>query len=368
MRSKKIEKEMKKLFLVLIVAAAIVGCKPHKCEIVGGVDNFDAIGNIYLIDMWNARAVIDSAKLDNNRFHFKSVKHEPTFARLVLESGRPLSYLFVENGKIYISGDAKETTVKAWGTPANDGFEAMMSRSQEYMAQYNAASQSGDKSKMAEVENAFDAMQNECWEMNKSNVFGLYMLKQSSYSEHSQSTLNKWNELPEALKVLPMAVKLKENAERKFKTEPQVEGSDYVPYYIDIDQPNVYGKNISLKSVVENKANRYVLLDFWASWCGPCMGEMPHLKEAYKLYHKKGFEIYGVSLDAKHESWKGAVDKQNMKWVNVSTLERFDNPAVAEYAVESIPTNYLIDCSNGVIIAKNLRGEAVLEKLAELFK
>ena len=160
---------------------------------------------------------------------------------------------------------------------------------------------------------------------------------------------------------------MKASAERKFKTEPQAEGSDYVPHYIDIVQPNINGEEVSLKSVVENKNNRYVLLDFWASWCGPCMGEMPVLKEAYKLYHKRGFEIYGVSFDGTRDAWKGAIEKQGMKWVNVSTLERFNNPSAEDYAVESIPTNYLIDCSNGVIIAKNLRGEAVLEKLAELF-
>jgi alkyl hydroperoxide reductase subunit AhpC len=98
------------------------------------------------------------------------------------------------------------------------------------------------------------------------------------------------------------------------------------------------------------------------------MGEMPFLKEAYKLYHEKGFEIYGVSFDNNAEKWKSAIEKQEMKWVNVSTLERFDNPAAKEYVVESIPTNFLIDCSNGVIVAKNLRGEAVLKKLEELLK
>jgi alkyl hydroperoxide reductase subunit AhpC len=98
------------------------------------------------------------------------------------------------------------------------------------------------------------------------------------------------------------------------------------------------------------------------------MGEMPFLKEAYAKYHKKGFEIFGVSFDSKAEAWKGAIAKQNMKWVNVSLLQSFNNPAAEEYVVESIPTNFLIDCSNGEIIAKNLRGEAVLEKLAELLK
>lgn len=360
---------MKKLIAIVVMAAAITSCNTYKCEIVGAIDNLNEGGYVYLTDAWGARAVVDSAKLEmGNTFHFKNVKHDPTFAQLILKSGAPISYLFVENGKVRIAGDYKEGKVTASGTPANDAFESMMNLSQQYMADYREAAGNGDKAKMAEIETAFDTMQAECWDNNKENVFGLFMLRQLSYSEPAVKTIERVNALPEELKSLPMAVRLKESAERKFKTEPQAEGSDYVPHYIDIEQPNVNGENVSLKSVVENKNNRYVLLDFWASWCGPCMGEMPVLKEAYKLYHKKGFEIYGVSFDAKHEAWKGAIEKQEMKWVNVSSLERFDNPAAKEYAVESIPTNFLIDCSNGVIVAKNLRGEAVLEKLAELLK
>ena len=360
---------MKKLIVLVVMAAAITSCNTYKCEIVGAIDNLNEGGYVYLTDAWGARAVVDSAKLEmGNTFHFKKVKHHPTFAQLILKSGAPIAYLFTDNGKVRVSGNYENGKVTASGTPANDAFESMMSSSQQYMADYREAADSGDKAKMAEIEAAFDAMQAECWENNKDNVFGLFMLRQLSYSEPAVKIMKLVNELPEELQSLPMAVRLKESAERKFKTEPQAEGSDYVPHYIDIDQPNVNGENISLKSVVENKNNRYVLLDFWASWCGPCMGEMPVLKEAYKLYHKKGFEIYGVSFDAKHEAWKGAIEKQQMKWVNVSTLERFDNPAAKEYAVESIPTNFLIDCSNGVIVAKNLRGEAVLEKLAELLK
>lgn len=360
---------MKKFIAIMMTAMAITSCNTYKCEIVGAIDNLNEVGYVYLTDEWGARSVIDSAKLEmGNTFHFKRVKHQPTFAQLLLKSGRPISYLFVENGKVRISGDYKEGKISANGTTANDAFEAMMSRSQQYMADYRAAVGNGDKAKIAEIETAFDAMQAEYLEQNKDNVFGVFMLRQLSYSEPAVKMLEKLKALPEELQSLPIVAKMKDSAERKLKTEPQVEGSDYVPHYIDIAQPNLNGEVISLKSVVENKNNRYVLLDFWASWCGPCMGEMPVLKEAYKLYHKKGFEIYGVSFDAKKEAWKGAIEKQNMQWVNVSTLERFDNPAANDYAVESIPTNFLIDCSNGVIIAKNLRGEAVLEKLAELLK
>ncbi len=358
---------MKRVIAIFILAATIASCS-NKCEIVGAIDNLNDTGYVYLIDEWDSRKVIDSVKLVNGgSFHFKGVKHHPTFAQLVLKSGRPISYIFVDNGKVRVAGDYKEGVIGLSGSPANEAFKGMMNSSQQYMADYKHAANSGDKSKMAEIEAAFEAMQGEYFESNKENVFGLFMLRQLSYSGPAVKTLERVNALSEKMKSLPTAVRIKESAERKFKTEPQAEGSDYVPHYIDIVQPNLAGEEVSLKSVVENDKNRYVLLDFWASWCGPCMGEMPHLKEAYKLYHKKGFEIYGVSLDSQHKAWKGAVEKQQMKWINVSNLENFNTPAVADYAVESIPTNFLIDCSNGVIIAKNLRGEAVLEKLAELF-
>ena len=359
---------MKKIFVVLAIVAAAVGCKSNKCEIVGAVDNCNAAGNVYLTDMWNGRAVIDSVKLDGNRFHFEKVKHAPTFAQLILEGGRPVAYLFVEGGKVVVSGDFSLGNIMPAGTPANDAFSAMMSTSHELIAQYRKAVGEGDKAKIEEVEKAHDQMQTDFFEQNKENALGLFMLQQLSYSLPSKQLIEKLSTLPAELQALPIAERMKASAERKFKTEPQSEGSDYVPYYIDVVQPNLNGEEVSLKSVIEKKGNRYVLLDFWASWCGPCMAEMPYLREAYKLYHKKGFEIFGVSLDSRKEAWKGAIEKQEMKWVNVSSLQAFNAPAVEVYAVESIPTNYLIDCSNGVIVAKNLRGDAVVEKLAELLK
>jgi len=124
------------------------------------------------------------------------------------------------------------------------------------------------------------------------------------------------------------------------------------------------GKKIALSKVVA--ANEYTLLDFWASWCGPCMRELPHLRTAYADYHDRGFEIYGVSYDEDDTAWRTAI-ANGMTWVHVSALEGWGCPTQRLYRINSIPSNYLID-RQGTIVAQNLRGAALSKKLAELFE
>jgi thiol-disulfide isomerase/thioredoxin len=109
------------------------------------------------------------------------------------------------------------------------------------------------------------------------------------------------------------------------------------------------------------------LVDFWASWCGPCRGENPNVVEVYKEYHEKGFDVLGVSLDMKKENWIKAIEDDGLIWHNVSDLKYWNNEAAQDYAVSSIPSNVLID-ENGTIIAKNLRGEDLRKKVEELLK
>jgi len=108
------------------------------------------------------------------------------------------------------------------------------------------------------------------------------------------------------------------------------------------------------------------LIDFWASWCGPCRRENPNVKRVYEKYHDKGFEILGVSLDKAANAWTAAIAQDGLTWKHVSDLQYWNSSVVPEYQITGIPLTVLVD-KEGNIIAKNLRGPALEEKLAEIF-
>ena len=217
---------------------------------------------------------------------------------------------------------------------------------------------------------------------NKDNLVGVDLLCQTAQGLEPQEIIDLIASIP--MQNFPESVQAKiestkRNAEMALRT---VLGNNY----IDIVQKDADGKEVSLKSVIETEGNKYVLVDFWASWCSPCMGEVPFLVETYTKYHGKGFEIYGVSFDEDRGDWLGAVEQNDMNWlhvsdrtawtnavkdnamtwIQVSDVKGWDNQARHDYAVNGIPANFLVDCSTGKIVATNLRGEALQRKIAEL--
>jgi thiol-disulfide isomerase/thioredoxin len=132
--------------------------------------------------------------------------------------------------------------------------------------------------------------------------------------------------------------------------------------FVDIALPGPQGQTVRVRDYVGQ--NKLVLIDFWASWCGPCMREMPNVVKAYELYHGKGLEIVGVSLDNDKARWLAAIEQTGQKWPQMSDLKGWDCQGAQFYNIQSIPANVLVN-EHGIIIARDLRGEDLINTIAQ---
>ena len=345
-----------RMLTVLVSALMILGfsgCHSNQkqsdyCTVKGTVKGLKNGTKLELQDEFQHFKVIAITTVKDGAFEFHPDIAAPTHVYLYTRDEDQLKDFILEPGTILVEVDATDEDdygTGATGTPSNDV-------DRRCIAFFNSGDLEAANALMDSVLNAeqtgalaLDIVSNRC----NSSAQGLDALERLS---------------PE-LAELAFVAELKEVLTRRLKTEPG-------GMYIDMEYPDVNGNLISLSSVVNNPANRYVLVDFWATWCDGCVDALPNLVELYEKYHDKGLEIYGMSADPKgrYELWKSCLAENNMTWVNVCDFSggRKDSKARYDYALDAYPTTLLINGQTGVIVARDKGFDELDAMLAELLQ
>jgi peroxiredoxin len=268
---------------------------------------------------------------------------------------------YLESGTIHIHYAAGAEYAKLSGTPTNNDLQVYNEMLYAFLDSINASRQ---------------GQQKYTW-YSKEIMGGKIGIIKKFVEKHPRSQvsvdqLNQYaigNKMPDVLdpiyaKLSPQLQKSPAGVELglRIKGMRSADVGDNAPMF---SLPDTSGHNVSLADF----KGKYILIDFWATWCGPCMAEMPNVKKAYDQYKDKGFGIIGVSLDRpdSQELWKKVISRDQLAWIQVSDLKWWNSKAALAYNVNSVPANFLVD-PQGKIIAKNLRGEALQKKLGELFQ
>ena len=362
---------MKKIAYLLMAGGLILtACNNEPAyKISGTIENVADGETVYLQEMQGRDMVIlDSAIVKNGTFTFKGGQDSTVYRYITYQPQELWADLFLENGNILVKlGEESQAT----GTPNNDIYQGFKDKfvtyNQEMGELYQKArtdstltnEQREELMKQIETKDAeaMDMVYNTI-AANIANPVGIYLLPNyaAAFDLEKQAALA--DQIPAEYKTNERIARLISNIEVAKKTAVGQK-------YIDFAMNDPKGKEVKLSDFIGK--NKYTLVDFWASWCGPCKKEMPNVVAAYKEYNKKGFGIVGVSLDNDGDKWKEAIKTWGMTWPQMSDLKGWNCEGAAIYGVRSIPATVLID-QEGNIIARNLRGEAIKEKLSELLK
>ena len=370
---------MKKIIIYLIVAMTLIFASCRQTtgyNLKGTISDSIYEGTIvYLQEFTDSELVnVDSARVSSGKFSFEG-DADSTVVRIVSldKQVNPQAYaipVVFEKGKITLNFDTITTVI---GTPLNDIFNSFRVNEQGKIAnklddivnEFEMFRQKGElndeKSKdfieqYDYLVSQYDSVNFVFIKENIQNPLGefLFLYNGPSFSpEYQKELIDLASESLKSKSVVKEMISYLDNYEKVAIGK----------HFSDFTLNDVNGKEVSLSDFAGK--GKYVLVDFWAAWCGPCRREMPNVVDAYKKYKYKGFEVVGVSLDQNKEEWVKGIKDLNMTWPQMSDLKFWDSKVVNLYAIKGIPHTVLLD-KEGKIIAKDLRGEALDNKLAEL--
>jgi peroxiredoxin len=363
---------MKKVIYLFVTVTIMSSCssKPHY-TVVGNIDGSDSI-TFYLQKREAGKTVsIDSAVSRKGTFTMKGgVIDYPQSIQLVAGNTKKRTSFYLENSEITVKGSLDSLfKAKVTGSKSQDEYDALINSNKplsdkysRFVNRYQVASQSGNAATVAMLEKQLDSIQVEMSNLEKnfvkthpSSYVSPSILVSLSYEMEADEIESMVNGLDTSISALPPIKIMKE----RVAVMKSVAIGQKAP---DFTLSDVNGNPLALSSKIGSKL---LLIDFWASWCNPCRQENPNVVKVYNEFHKKGFDVFGVSLDQKKEPWVKAIADDKLSWTHVSDLQYWNNAAAKLYAVNSIPANFLLD-ETGKIIGKNLRGEALYNKVSEI--